>query len=453
MYVQGSGIVGRERLLHIGQDVFMKVSIIIPVYNVEAYLEECLDCVVNQTLQDLEIICVNDGSTDGSAAILRDFAKRDDRIILIDKKNAGYGHAVNLGVRTAQGEYIGIVEPDDYLRLDMMKELYDVACEMRLDVVKADFDIVRGPAGKRTYSRQKICKNYAMYRRVTNAEKEPDIFHASLFTWAGIYRRQFLLDNGIWHNETPGASFQDNGFWFQVFVKARSVYFVDKSYYCLRRDNPDSSIKSTQKVYCICEEYDFIRQRLLELKEERYLSLQWYWRWKGYLGTLKRIGARYKDAFLARFQADFANGLRAGELCVDLFKEEQKLFQYVLDGDFAKVYQELFLDRQLLERLREWKKIILYGDEEKVRDICKRLDQYHDPAICIAGVALTNHKTKGVVWNQQICGLESLAVYAGEAAVWIAVPEDGGKTKQKLRQLGFTQFFALPDYIKGVRNV
>lgn len=375
----------------------IKVSVVIPVFNVEPYLEECLDCVVNQTLQDLEIICVNDGSTDGSVKILRDFAKRDDRIILIDKKNAGYGHSVNLGVRIAQGEYIGIVEPDDFLRLEMLEELYRIASEMQLDVVKADFDIVRGPAGKRTYSRQKICKNYDLYHRVINADQEPDIFQASLFTWAGIYRRKFLLENGIWHNETPGASFQDNGFWFQVFVKARSVYFMDKSYYCLRRDNPDSSIKSTEKVYCICEEYDFIRCWLLKEKEERYLPIQWYWRFKGYLGNLRRIGARYKDEFLDRLQADFTKGLCAGELCLEMFGEEQMLLKCVLDGDFAQVYQELFLDRELLGRLRGWKKIILYGDEEKVRDICKRLDQYHDPAICLAGVALTNNRTKGVV--------------------------------------------------------
>lgn len=436
----------------------IKVSVIIPIYNVAAYLEECLDCVVNQTLQEMEIICMNDGSTDHSEKIVQDFARKDDRIIAVNKKNAGYGHSVNLGVRIAQGEYIGIVEPDDFLRLDMMEELYQIAHEMQLDVVKADFTIVRGPAGKRTYSRQKICKSYDLYRRVTNADKEPDIFHASLFTWAGIYRRKFLSDHGIWHNETPGASFQDNGFWFQVFVKAQSVYFVDKAYYYLRRDNPDSSIKSTKKVYCICEEYDFIRRRLLEEKEERYLPVQWYWRWKGYLGTLTRIGAGYKEAFLERFRADFLQGLQTGELYPEMFAEDQKLLAYVLDGDFAQIYQELFLDRELLGRLRRAGKIILYGEEENVRDICKRLDQYHDPQIHLAGVALLNHRTTGVVWDQRICTMERLAedvrtADAGGAAVLIAAADEQGDIRQMLQGMGFTQFFAMPDYIKGVRHV
>lgn len=184
----------------------MQVSIVIPIYNVEKYLDECLDCVVNQTLYDIEIICVNDGSTDRSGEILAGYAERDDRIIVINKKNAGYGHAVNMGIRVASGEYIGIVEPDDYLELNMMEELYNTASRMNLDVIKADFNIVRGEPGKRVYSRQKICKNYDLYHQVTNASENENVFRASLYTWAGLYRREFLWKNDIWHNESPGAS-------------------------------------------------------------------------------------------------------------------------------------------------------------------------------------------------------------------------------------------------------
>ena len=93
---------------------------------------------------------------------------------------------------------------------------------------------------------------------------------------------------------------------------------------------------------------------------------------------------------------------------------------------------------------------LLYGDEEKVREICKRLDQYHDPAIHLAGVALTNKRSKGVVWNQQIRRLESLEA---DAAAWVAVQDDADQVKQQLQKLGFTQFLALPDYIKGIGNV
>ena len=82
-----------------------KVSIIIPTYNVEMYLVECMESVVNQTLKDIEIICINDGSTDGSLEILKSYAQKDDRIVLVDKENGGYGIGMNIGLDKATGEY------------------------------------------------------------------------------------------------------------------------------------------------------------------------------------------------------------------------------------------------------------------------------------------------------------------------------------------------------------
>ena len=91
------------------------ISIIIPVYNVEQYLDECMKSLINQTLKDIEIICINDGSTDNSLEILKGYAEKDDRIKIIDKENGGYGIAMNMGLKAATGEYIGILEPDDYV--------------------------------------------------------------------------------------------------------------------------------------------------------------------------------------------------------------------------------------------------------------------------------------------------------------------------------------------------
>ncbi len=427
----------------------MKVSIVIPVYNVERYLEECLDCVVNQTLHDIEIICVNDGSTDRSGEILAEYAQRDDRIVVIHKKNGGYGQAVNMGIRVACGEYIGIVEPDDYLELDMMEELYDTATRLKVDVIKADFNIVKGEPGKRTYASQKICKNYDLYRQITNARENKDVFHASLFTWAGLYRREFIWQNRIWHNESPGASYQDNGFWFQVFVKAQSIYFVDKSYYYLRRDNPDSSIKSKEKVYCICDEYDFIRRKLLEWGEKEYLPVQWYWRFKGYVGTLKRISAKYKDEFLVRFRKDFLYGMKQGEVEPELFEGDWEFLQKVMDGAVDQIYENMFLDRELIAVLRGAGEIILYGAEDKVRDLCKRLEQFNDEHINITGVVLEGGRTRGVVWNRKVTSLDQ--VMGAGNAVWLATED--GESEKLFRKAGYSQFIALPAYIEGIANV
>ena len=116
-----------------------KVSVVVPVYNVEQYLEEALRSLVRQTLHDIEIVVVNDGSTDGSLEIIRRFMENDSRIVLIDKENGGYGKAMNVGLDRAAGEYIGILEPDDYVPLDMYEDLYEAAHAHDLDLVKADF--------------------------------------------------------------------------------------------------------------------------------------------------------------------------------------------------------------------------------------------------------------------------------------------------------------------------
>lgn len=116
-----------------------KVSIVIPIYNVERYLRQCLDSVVNQTLKDIEIICVDDGSTDSSPDIIKEYVDKDPRVKVITKPNSGYGNSMNRGFDMAEGEYIGIVESDDYADPDMFEKLYEVASANDLDVVKSGF--------------------------------------------------------------------------------------------------------------------------------------------------------------------------------------------------------------------------------------------------------------------------------------------------------------------------
>ena len=103
------------------------VSIVVPVCNVEKFLGECLDSVINQTLKEIEIICVDDGSTDHSLEILREYEKKDSRIIVITKPNSGYGNTMNVGTDAASGEYVGIVESDDYVKENMFEILYKTA--------------------------------------------------------------------------------------------------------------------------------------------------------------------------------------------------------------------------------------------------------------------------------------------------------------------------------------
>ena len=238
-----------------------KVSIIIPTYNVEMYLVECMESVVNQTLKDIEIICINDGSTDGSLEILKSYAQKDDRIVLVDKENGGYGIGMNIGLDKATGEYIGIVEPDDFIPLNMYSDLYEKAVENDLDFIKADF--YRFKRDSETEDMELVYNhlspNKEDYNVVFNPSETPEAIRYIMNTCSGIYKRSFIEEFHIRHNETPGASFQDNGFWFQTFVYAKRGMIIDTPYYMNRRDNPNSSVHNKEKVYCMNVEYDHIR--------------------------------------------------------------------------------------------------------------------------------------------------------------------------------------------------
>lgn len=299
----------------------IKVSVIVPVYNAGQYLRECMDSLVCQTLEEMEIICVNDGSADNSADLLREYAQRDKRIRVINKKNSGYGHTMNVGIDAAKGEYIGIAEPDDYVRQDMYGRLYDLAKKLDLDIVKADFTRfwANGHVRKKEYC--PLSKDRAYYGKVICPARQPEIFRFLMNTWTGIYRREFLDRQQIRHHETPGAAFQDLGFWFQTFCLAERVYFYKESFYRYRMDNQNSSVNSREKVYAVYEEYAFIRSFLEQRPElkKKYLPVCVWKKYHDCQFTAARIREEYRTEFFVKFAQDFCRIKAAGELSQTYF--------------------------------------------------------------------------------------------------------------------------------------
>lgn len=304
-----------------------KVSIIVPTYNVEPYLVECMESITNQTLFDIEIICINDGSTDGSLAILKSYAEKDSRIILVDKENGGYGIGMNIGLEKATGEYIGIVEPDDFVPLNMFGDLYKIASENDLDFVKADFyRFERASNGDMFLTYNHLDKTDTYYNKLFNPSETPEAVRFIMNTWSGIYKKSFLDEYGIRHNETPGASFQDNGFWFQTFAFAKRAMIIDKPYYMNRRDNPNSSVKNMQKVYCINVEYDHIRDILIEHPEtwERFKTYYTLKRFHNSVATLRRIDNSLKKDYVERFSKEMKRARDLGEMDEELFTAAER---------------------------------------------------------------------------------------------------------------------------------
>ncbi len=302
------------------------LSIIIPIYNVKKYIQQCVDSVLSQTLKDIEIILVDDGSTDGCAEVVDNYAKMDSRIIAIHQPNSGYGRAVNHGIEVAKGEYIGIVESDDWIKADMFECLYTLATTHHVDVVKSNFYLYWGDKKERII--KKSLFSPALYHKVIEPKNHLSIFSVQPSIWSAIYRRDFLIRNGIKLLETAGASYQDTGFTFKVLSMAERVYLTDEAYLYYRQDNEASSVKNKGKIFCIKDEFDEIEHFLTIKGKCDLLPLMWKIKFNCYRWNLKRLAPEFKEEFFAVFYEEFYNAQQKNLLQKDLFlksKEELNL--------------------------------------------------------------------------------------------------------------------------------
>jgi len=311
-----------------------RVSVVVPVYNAGKYLRACMDSLLGQTLPGMEVIVVNDGSTDGSLCILEEYAEKASEpehremgsvLRVVSMENHGYGHAVNCGMRMASGEYVGIVEPDDYVDCTMYEKLYHYALAADAEIVKSDFFRFTGEGKTQRNVCWRTAREDANYGRIICPAQEKESFRFLMNTWCGIYRREFLEKCGIRHNETPGASYQDNGFWFQGFCHAERIIFLREPLYYNRRDNAESSVNQRGKVYCANEEYAHIRRFLSEHSdlEKEFLYQYSVKKYHTYLFTLDRIAWEYKREYLERFSEEFHQAEREGELSQAAFTPQE----------------------------------------------------------------------------------------------------------------------------------
>lgn len=178
----------------------IKVSVMIPVYNTSKYLKKCLDSVIKQSLKEIEIICVNDGSTDNSLEILKEFSKKDKRIIIIDKKNGGLTSARNAALEIANGEYCLNIDSDDWIEQDYLKNMYEKAEKEDLDILISDFydDFTNE---KRII--RKVDLNLGDKEVITGKEYIQQFFTCNFlgYTWNKLIKRELYIKNKIKYNE------------------------------------------------------------------------------------------------------------------------------------------------------------------------------------------------------------------------------------------------------------
>lgn len=346
------------------------VSIVMPVYNVDIYLREALDSILGQTLENLEVICVNDGSTDNSLSILQEYAAKDDRVVIVDKLNAGYGNAMNVGMDKARGEYLAIVESDDFIAPNMYERLYEVAQGNVVDFVRSDFyKFKTDEQGERVVWREHLTPKRFLYRKVLDPARNLDLFNAQMLNWTGLYRTSFIRGHGIRHNESPGASYQDNGFWFQTYCCAQRIYLLDEPFYFYRQDNMASSINRDDKVFCMPDEYAWIRKFLADNPglEAEYLSLFHYKKMHNYNFAFSLLAPQFQMPFLERYAREYCEAQAKNELDEALFHPEEwvQIQEIMMDpGAYCLHYNEekekrLCYDREHEEALSRGKFALL----------------------------------------------------------------------------------------------
>lgn len=236
----------------------IKVSIIVPVYNVEKYLEKCLDSLLNQTLKDIEIICINDGSSDNSLLILENYSRKDNRIKIIDKENEGQAIARNIGLKMATGDYIGFVDSDDWVDLDYFEKLYDTAEKYDCDIACAGFKRCRK-------NRNSIKKKYTkeLVFITANDKVRADNLPNDNYVWNKLYKRDAWVNNNFEFQK--GRYFEDIALVIKLLHKMGKMVTVPKIYYNYRV-NPNSTVTNQSIKHKV--DYDWAAQERLKYAED-----------------------------------------------------------------------------------------------------------------------------------------------------------------------------------------
>lgn len=258
-------------------DSLPSISVIVPVYNVEKYLKRCVDSILNQDMKEIEVILINDGSTDSSPSICDEYAKRDIRIKVIHKKNSRVAAARNDGIKLATGKYISFIDSDDWIESNMYKCMHKKAEEFNVDFIMCDF------------SKKGVEKSYNVSQQIDSGFYDKDKIKKELFqclimfeniefpptisNWTCLFKREFLIKNNIFYDEDIHYC-EDSIFGSKAMYNANRFYYMKNKYFYNYFYNPSSTtsiynknkwssyIKINERVeeYFNTNNFDFSRQ-------------------------------------------------------------------------------------------------------------------------------------------------------------------------------------------------
>lgn len=249
------------------------ISVIVPVYNVEKYLPQCISSILNQTIQNLEIILVDDGSLDNSGKICDDFSKNDNRIIVVHKENGGLSSARNAGLKIANGNYIGFVDSDDWLDENMYETLLKLINDTNADISYCNFFRTANGNEKISPINNEIIESFNNIEGLNNFYT--DLYQPTVVAWNKLYAKK-LFDNVIY---PVGKIHEDEGTTYKLFCKANKITYSNRPLYYYRiTPNSITTSKFNVKRLDIIELYDEKIKFIKNLHNDDLYSktLKWY---------------------------------------------------------------------------------------------------------------------------------------------------------------------------------
>lgn len=439
----------------------IKVSVIIPVFNVEKYLEQCIDSVLTQTLRQIEIICVDDGSTDQSLEILKKYAKKDSRITVYTKPNAGYGHTINYGLERSHGKYISIVESDDFIDENGIELLYNCAEMNGADYVRSNYYQLSN--GKNYPS--KLLDTF-MYDKILSSAKKPSLFFRMPCTpWGCIYNRVFLDKNNIRMNETPGASYQDSSWTFIVLLKAERIVFIKDMFYHYRVDNENSSINSRKKIFCVVDEKNYMVKKMIEYQISDRNVFESFSRliYENYRWNYNRVSREFQYAFLLEWRKEILKQLSDGFLRKECFEEsqweeidniicnvdnyfEETAKEYLMRGVYSNtinkdLYYEAFVKTIVHNN------VIIFGTGGVAKEVVYLLEEMgaKDNIICF----LETEPQKLFFFGKPIFSIQDFPYSKSILLVCAVMEKTQKKVVKNLKETGFSNILSIDEIIRA----
>lgn len=425
-----------------------KVSVIVTIHNAEDYIENCIESVCNQTFREIEILCIDGGSSDSTPEILKKMSEKDNRIIIINDKNASYGHKINVGMNAAKGKYISILESDDCYVEDMLGTLYNVAEQTGVDFVDGDLYRFFEYRGREIGSHDDKYIDKKFYGRIIEDNWENEIIFCPGAIYTALYRKDFLKDNCIRMHESPGASYQDVGFAFQTHAYATSTYHVNKPVYKYRQDNNASSIYNCKKIFEIADEFAFIKAEFesKQVNNEKIWKQFYITKYGCYQDRMNFMVAEGRELFLERLFVELEEDVHNGNVTIAELVSLYGLELYGNYPDKKKILEVFFSKEQdvlpqrvsrLLDETGEKKLVICSMGKYGKEALCylKQIEQCEIAGICDNSQELIGTQIQGVT----VIKVAQAVCRNAEAYFLIANKKNRERIKKQLSDLGIKE--------------